>query len=87
RVSRGLGVLLSGAMEALQTYLPTRVASNLDLGANAFGALLGAALAAPATGALLDRGVLRRLRFAWLEADGSTPLLLAALWPFAIVFP
>ncbi len=86
-IAGALGVLLSGTMEALQTYLPTRVASNLDLGANALGALLGAALAAPATGALLDRGALRRLRFAWLEPDGSTPLLLAALWPFAIVFP
>ncbi|WP_017925063.1 VanZ family protein, partial [Burkholderia glumae] len=41
------GTLVSGAMEALQTYLPTRVASNLDLGANALGALLGALLAAP----------------------------------------
>ncbi|AYZ66449.1 teicoplanin resistance protein VanZ [Burkholderia multivorans] len=82
-----LGALLSGAMEALQTYLPTRVASNLDLAANALGALLGAALMAPATGALLDRGALRRLRFAWFQPDGATPLLLAALWPFAILFP
>ncbi|MGZ2746218.1 VanZ family protein [Burkholderia stagnalis] len=82
-----LGTLLSASMEALQTYLPTRVASNLDLAANALGALLGAALVAPATGALLERGVLRRLRFAWFEADGATPLLLAALWPFAILFP
>ncbi|MGU7771419.1 VanZ family protein [Burkholderia sp. MR1-5-21] len=82
-----LGTLLSGSMEALQTYLPTRVASNLDLAANALGALLGAALVAPATGALLDRGALRRLRFAWFEPDGATPLLLAALWPFAILFP
>ncbi|AJY06283.1 VanZ family protein [Burkholderia sp. SIMBA_043] len=86
-VVTGLGVLLSGTMEALQTYLPTRVASNLDLGANALGALLGASLAAPATGALLDRGALRRLRFAWFEANGATPLLLGALWPFAILFP
>ncbi|KVA18531.1 VanZ family protein [Burkholderia ubonensis] len=82
-----LGALLSGTMEALQTYLPTRVASNLDLAANALGALLGAALMAPATGALLDRGALRRLRFAWFQPDGATPLLLAALWPFAILFP
>ena len=79
-------MLLSGAMEALQTYLPTRVASNLDLAANALGALR-AALVAPATGALLDRGALRRLRFAWFEDDGATPLLLAGLWPFAILFP
>ncbi|TCW82346.1 teicoplanin resistance protein VanZ [Burkholderia sp. SRS-46] len=86
-IAAALGALLSASMEALQTYLPTRVASNLDLAANALGALLGAALVAPATGALLERGVLRRLRFAWFEADGATPLLLAVLWPFAILFP
>ena len=86
-IAAALGALLSASMEALQTYLPTRIASNLDLAANALGALLGAALVAPATGALLERGVLRRLRFAWFEADGATPLLLAALWPFAILFP
>src|SRR6516225_5786572 len=59
------GTLLSGVMEAVQTWLPTRVASNLDLASNALGALLGALLAAPATGALLERGFLRRLRFRW----------------------
>ncbi|WP_323123526.1 VanZ family protein [Burkholderia alba] len=82
-----LGAVLSGAMEALQTYLPERVSSNLDLAANALGALLGAALVAPAASALLERGGLRRLRFRWFERDASTPLFLAALWPFAILFP
>ncbi|UVS97172.1 VanZ family protein [Burkholderia glumae] len=81
------GTLVSGAMEALQTYLPTRVASNLDLGANALGALLGALLAAPAVPALIERGMLRRLRDAWFERDAATPLLLSALWPFAVLFP
>ena len=56
-------------MEAVQTYLPTRVASNLDLAANALGALLGAAIMSPATGALLDRGLLRRSRLLWFERD------------------
>ncbi|MEM5979678.1 hypothetical protein J4V91_26730, partial [Escherichia coli] len=35
------GLLLSGAMEAIQTYLPTRVSSNVDLATNTLGALLG----------------------------------------------
>ncbi|HTH62380.1 MAG TPA: VanZ family protein [Paraburkholderia sp.] len=83
----GAGALLSALMEAVQTYLPTRVASNLDLAANALGALLGAVLAAPATGALLDRGWLRRLRFRWFERDATAALGLAALWPFATMFP
>ena len=43
-VVTGLGVLLSGTMEALQTYLPTRVASNLDLACNTTGAGIGALL-------------------------------------------
>jgi VanZ family protein len=83
----GLGVLLSGTMEAVQTWLPTRVASNLDLAANAFGALLGAALIAPATGAFLDRGLLRRVRLLWFRRDSAALVCLAALWPFATMFP
>ncbi len=82
-----LGALLSGAMEAGQTYLPTRIASNLDLAANALGALLGATLMSPATGALLDRGVLRRIRFLWFERDSAALVGITALWPFATMFP
>ncbi|WP_322031894.1 VanZ family protein [Paraburkholderia sp. J76] len=81
------GTLLSGVMEAVQTWLPTRVASNLDLASNALGALLGALVAAPATGALLERGFLRRLRFRWFERDAAVPMVLAALWPFATMYP
>ncbi|MBB3256181.1 VanZ family protein [Paraburkholderia bannensis] len=81
------GTLLSSVMEAVQTYLPTRVASNLDMATNALGALLGAALAAPLTGAVLERGFLRRLRFRWFERDAGALMVLAALWPFATMFP
>ncbi len=81
------GGMLSAIMEAVQTWLPTRVASNLDLASNAFGALLGAVLMAPATSMLLDRGWLRRVRFQWFERD-ATPLIgLTLLWPFATMFP
>ncbi|WP_144111140.1 VanZ family protein [Paraburkholderia sp. BCC1886] len=82
-----LGGLLSGVMEAVQTYLPTRVASNLDLAANALGALLGAAIMSPATGALLDRGLLRRLRLMWFERDRAALACLVAAWPFATMYP
>ncbi|WP_244814573.1 VanZ family protein [Caballeronia sp. Lep1P3] len=81
------GALLSGAMESIQTYLPTRVASNLDLAANALGALIGGVLAAPATSPLLDRGFLRRIRFAWFERHAAYVIGLSALWPFASMFP
>lgn len=39
-----LAALLSLGLESAQNFLPSRVASNLDLGANVAGALLGAAL-------------------------------------------
>lgn len=40
-----LGSLLSFCMESLQTYLPSRVASNIDLACNTGGTAVGAALA------------------------------------------
>ncbi len=40
-----LGTALSFALESLQTWLPSRVPSNLDLACNAVGTLLGALLA------------------------------------------
>jgi VanZ family protein len=83
----GSGTLLSAFMEAGQTYLPTRIASNLDLAANALGALFGATLMSPATGALLDRGLFRRIRFLWFERDSTEIIGIAALWPFATMFP
>ncbi|MGF6655435.1 VanZ family protein/drug/metabolite transporter superfamily protein YnfA [Paraburkholderia youngii] len=82
-----LGGLLSGTMEAVQTYLPTRVASNLDLAANTLGALVGAAMMSPLTGALLDRGLLRRLRLLWFERGHATLACIVAAWPFATMFP
>lgn len=44
-----LGVLLSGSMEYLQMYLPTRYSSNMDLLTNGAGTLTGALLAAGIT--------------------------------------
>lgn len=41
-----LGSLLSFAMESLQAWLPTRISSNVDLGCNSLGSLLGSLLAA-----------------------------------------
>ena len=59
---------LSFSMECLQSYLPLRVASNVDLGFNTLGGLLGALGAA-----LLDRlGAIehgRRVRRRWFARD------------------
>ena len=43
--SIAIGAAMSFAMESLQMYVPPRVASPLDLAANAMGALLGGSLA------------------------------------------
>lgn len=81
-----MAALLSFAMEALQTYLPSRVASNLDLALNVGGALLGAAIAAvlDLAGAI-DRW--SRFRVRWFVEESRGALVLLALWPFALLFP
>jgi VanZ family protein len=82
-----IGVLLSATIEALQSYLPMRVASNLDLLTNSGGALLGAALAAPFTSSVIDRGRLADWRLRWFERRSSSLLMLVALWPAAQIYP
>lgn len=81
------GLVLSGAMESLQTYLPSRVSSNVDLATNALGALIGGAIAAPLASPLLDRGWLRHWRLAWFDRRASAALALLGLWPLAQAYP
>ena len=77
---------LSFSMECLQSYLPLRVASNVDLGFNTLGGLLGALGAA-----LLDRlGAIehgRRVRRRWFARDARGALVLLALGPIGLLFP
>lgn len=80
------GGALSLAMEALQTYLPSRVPSNLDFGLNFLGALAGAVLAR----ALEHAGAIAhwsRWRARWFVQDARGALVLLALWPLALLFP
>jgi VanZ family protein len=81
-----LAALLSFGMEALQTYLPSRVPSNLDFALNVSGALLGAVVAAvlDVAGAI-DRW--SRFRVRWFVEEARGALVLLALWPFALLFP
>jgi VanZ family protein len=79
-------VALSLVMEALQTYLPSRVPSNVDFGLNVAGALLGAVVAAGLEMAgAIDRW--SRFRVRWFVEDARGALVLLALWPFALLFP
>ena len=77
---------LSFTLESLQSYLPLRVASNLDLALNAAGGALGALGAV-----VLDRlGVMarwRRFRAAWFVRESRGALVLLALWPVGLLVP
>ena len=78
--------LLSFGMECLQTYLPTRVPSQLDWLLNTLGAVCGAALAL----VLEKRGWLyhwSQFRRQWLTPDASGSLVLLVLWPLALLYP
>ncbi|MGV8893706.1 MAG: VanZ family protein [Burkholderiaceae bacterium] len=81
------GALVSGTMEAVQHYLPSRIPSILDFYTNLGGICIGAVLAACSTAALLERGRLRLLRQRWFQADASNGMILLALWPLAQIFP
>ena len=77
-----LGACLSLSLETLQNFLPSRVSSNLDLGCNSLGALLGALCGARWGALLLDGGRLHALALR-LVGGGAMPnagLVLLALW-------
>jgi VanZ family protein len=81
-----VGALLSLSMETLQSYLPSRVPSNVDFALNALGTWLGACSAS----GLEKMGALQRwhdFRTRWFAADARGALVLLALWPAALLFP
>ncbi len=80
------GALLSLCMETLQSYLPSRIPSNVDLVLNTMGSWVGACTA----WALDTLGVLarwRRFRARWFALDARGALALLVLWPVALLFP
>ncbi|WP_020654408.1 VanZ family protein [Massilia niastensis] len=81
------GLLVSGTMEAVQNFLPSRVPSNLDFITNSSGCLAGAVLGALWAPGLLDRSRLYQLRRRWFAPHASQGLVLVALWPLAQIYP
>ena len=75
-----IGGALSAAIEALQTFLPSRIASNVDLSANLGGTVLGATIGVLTAHALIDASALVQWRVRWFSRDARTALLLAGLW-------
>jgi VanZ family protein len=80
------GTLLSFSMETLQNYLPTRVSSNVDLGLNALGTVLGVAV-----GLVLQwRGGIERwqkIRERWFVSRSAGGMAMLILWPIGLLFP
>jgi VanZ family protein len=81
------GVLLSGVIEAGQTYLPSRVPSNLDLITNSAGAVLGALAGMLLRPYVLEESRLMQVRRRWFLHEASRGLIVAGLWPFAQIYP
>lgn len=82
--------LLSLSLETLQTLLPSRVASNVDLGANVVGALLGALAGMVLGRRLFDtRGWLHQWHAQRLLDGhlGDVGVILLALWLLAQLSP
>jgi VanZ family protein len=80
------GTLWSFSMEFLQNFLPQRVASNVDLGLNALGTLIGAALG----WWIHVRGGVERWQTArdrWFIGRSAGGLALLLLWPVGMLFP
>lgn len=78
--------VLSFAMEALQTYLAPRVASNVDWALNTLGGFLGGMLAwvADSVGLLRSWSRFRERRF---TSGSGFALGLLFLWPLALLYP
>lgn len=74
------GMLLSGSLEALQTWLPSRVPSSLDLACNSLGSLLGALLAAYLGPRVLARLLAFEQKLLAPVAHAELGLTLLGLW-------
>jgi VanZ family protein len=81
------GMLVSGTMEAVQTYLPTRVSSNLDFYTNSAGSIIGAFIGALTAHKLMDTSNAYKLRQRWFAQHASQGLVLVALWPLTQIYP
>lgn len=81
------GTLLSGLMEAGQTFLPSRVSSNLDLITNGAGTLVGAMAGLLLRRIFLEQSRLLQLRTDWFTHEAGRGLMVIGLWPLAQIYP
>jgi VanZ family protein len=83
----GSGLFLSAVMEAVQTYLPSRVPSNLDLITNVLGTTIGALIGLLSVNSFFGQGRVHRLGQRWFRQEASGILVVLALWPLAQIYP
>jgi hypothetical protein len=73
-------------MEGTQTFLPARIASNLDALLNTLGTAVGGAVVVLAyRWGGVEQWLLLRNR--WFVADSGVAVLLLVTWPVALLFP
>lgn len=82
-----LSMLLTGAIEACQTYLPSRVSSNLDFYCNITGGLVGAIAGGVFSDLFYKQSRLLDLRRRWFVPDAGSGILILGLWVLAQVYP
>lgn len=81
------GMVLSGTMEAIQTFLPNRVSSNLDFLTNLGGTCAGAVAGMLLSRTFLEQSRLLQLRRDWFVPEAGRGLIVAGLWPLAQIYP
>jgi VanZ family protein len=86
-ITSASGMLLAVMLEGLQSYLPSRVPSNLDLMTNSLGVILGALSGTLLYSPVLEKSGLRSLRRTWFSEQASRGLIVVALWPVAQIYP
>jgi VanZ family protein len=86
-VTVACGALLSGLLEAGQTFLPSRVPSNLDLLPNTAGALIGALMGILLSRIFLEQSRFLKLRKDWFARDAGRGLMVLSLWPLSQIYP
>jgi VanZ family protein len=81
------GVLLSGTMETVQNFLPTRVSSNLDFITNIGGTLAGAVIGVMLIPKFLERSRFLLYRQRWFLREAGRGFVVIGLWPLAQIYP
>ncbi|MDP5009432.1 MAG: VanZ family protein, partial [Glaciimonas sp.] len=82
-----IGMLTSGTMEAVQTFLPTRISDKLDFVINSIGTLIGGILGVMLRSQFDSDSKIFRLREYWFNRDASRGMVVVGLWPLAQLTP